>query len=398
MSLWILVAAVTAFTAALLAAPLIRGRRSAAPFAEAPDLAVYRAQLVELDDQVSTGLISSTEATAAHAEIERRMLKAGDTHLAATRNEAANRHSRVAHRPVYAIAFVSITMIGAVGLYLMLGTPELPSMPLAERGAPTEERPQDFALLVERLAVQMEKNPSDPRGWLLLARSYARIGRFSDSASAYGRAIELGTREPEVLAAYGEALVAASQGVVSPQARTAFEEARIDDPGNARARYYLGLAAAQAGEPRAAYDTWLELAADTRASAPWRAPLEAQIRRAAEELGIAPVEIPAAREEKGIAPPSEEALGEAANMSEDERAMFIRSMVDRLAARLTGEPDDFDGWMQLGQAYRALGDRNGAARAFQRAGDLASTPSVNPAARRAVQQALEELRTLTPSR
>src|SRR3546814_4577871 len=77
----------------------------------------------------------------------------------------------------------------------MLGMSGLPSLPLAERGAPTEENPEDFALLVERLAAQMAENPSDPRGWLLLARSYARVERFADSASAYRRAIELGTRE-----------------------------------------------------------------------------------------------------------------------------------------------------------------------------------------------------------
>ncbi|MEQ8229310.1 MAG: c-type cytochrome biogenesis protein CcmI [Rhodospirillales bacterium] len=396
MSLWITVAVLTTLTAVFLTVPLIQRHRLGASPMAGPDLAVYHAQLGELERDLSSGLISDTEATAAHTEIERRMLKAGDTHLAATRDEAANRHSKVAHRPVYAIVFVSITMIGASGLYLMLGTPEFPSMPLAERGAPTDERPQDFALLVERLAARMEDTPSDPRGWLLLARSYVQIGRFSDGASAYGRAIKLGTREPEVLAAYGEALVAASQGVVSPQARAAFEEARIDDPGNAGARYYLGLAAAQAGDPRAAYDTWLELAADTRASAPWRAALEAHIRRAAEELGIAPVEIPAALEEKTIARPSEEALDASANMSENERAAFIRSVVDRLAGRLAAEPDDFDGWMQLGRAYQELGDRDAALRAYERAAKLANAPSFDPAARQALGRALEELRAPLP--
>src|SRR3546814_17791450 len=93
-------------------------------------------------------------------------------------------------------------------------------------------------------------------------------------------------REAEVLADYDEALTAASQGVVSPQARAAFEEALTDDPGNPRARYYLGLAAAQAGDPRAAYETWLALAADTPASAPWRALLDAPVRRAAGALGM----------------------------------------------------------------------------------------------------------------
>src|SRR3546814_6412041 len=89
----------------------------------------------------------------------------------------------------------------------------------------------------------------------------------------------------------------------------------------------------------------------------FRSLLEAQVRRAAEELGIAPVEIPSAPEEKEIAPPSEEALEAAAAMSENERAAFITSMVDRLAERLAATPDDFHGWMRLGQAYRVLGDR-----------------------------------------
>lgn len=398
MSLWIIVAAMTALTAVLLAGPLIRRRRSAALSVARPDLAVYHAQLAELERDLSSGLISGPEAGAARAEIERRMLKAGDARLAAAQDEAPNRQSRMARRPVYAMAFVSMMMFGAAGLYLTLGTPGLSSMPLAKRGSPTEERSQDFAFLVERLAARMEANPSDPRGWLLLARSYARIGRFADSASAYQRAIDLGTREPEVLAAYGEALVAASQGVVSPQARAAFDEARADDPGNPRVRYYLGLAAAQAGDVQTAYDTWLALAADTPAAAPWRASLEAQIRTAAEELGIAPVEIPAALEGKGIAPPSEDALAAAATMSDEERAAFIRSMVDRLAARLAAEPDDFDGWMRLGKAYRVLGDRDGALRAYERAAELASAPSFDPAARQAVGRALDELRAPAPGR
>src|SRR3546814_8230393 len=82
----------------------------------------------------------------------------------------------------------------------------------------------------------------------------------------------------------------------------------------------------------------------------FRSLLEAQVRRAAEELGIAPVEIPSAPVEKEIAPPSEEALEAAAAMSENERAAFITSMVDRLSERLAATLDDFHGSMLLGQA------------------------------------------------
>src|SRR3546814_17553836 len=75
-------------------------------------------------------------------------------------------------------------------------------------------------------------------------------------------------------------------------------------------------------------------------------------------------------------------------MSENERAAFITSMVDRLAERLAATPDDFHGWMRLGQAYRVLGDREAALRAYERAAELASAPSFDPAARQAVGRAL----------
>src|SRR3546814_13326623 len=85
-------------------------------------------------------------------------------------------------------------------------------------------------------------------------------------------------------------------------------------------------------------------------------------------------------------------------MSENERAAFITSMVDRLAERLAATPDDFHGWMRLGQAYRVLGDREAALRAYERAAELARAPSFDPAARQAVGRAVPELRAPVPGR
>src|SRR3546814_18978710 len=127
MSLWMIVAAVTALTAVLLTAPLLRRRRSAVPPAGAPDLAVYRAQLVELNAQGATGLISGTGATAARAEIERRMPKAGDAQLAVTQHASPRRPSWVSPRSVYPIPFTSLSMTGATSLNLMLGMSALPT-------------------------------------------------------------------------------------------------------------------------------------------------------------------------------------------------------------------------------------------------------------------------------
>lgn len=393
---WIIVTAMAMLTIVFLARPLLRVRAVADVQQPAPDVALHRARLAELEDELSGGFITFEQADAARAEIERRLLIMADAKAETTEAaQSLGRRTTVRGR-VYGVGYVTVATIGAIALYLTLGTPGPPSIPITEQR--TAGSGDDFVLLVERLAARMAGAPSDPRGWLLLAGSYARLERFAESAEAYRRAIELGSREPETLAAYGEVLVASAQGVVSQQARTAFEGALAGEPSNPRARYYLGLAAAQGGDLRGAYDTWNALAADTPATAPWRPTLEAQLRRVAADLGIAGGDPPvAAADEEGIGP-SDEALAAAAEMSEAGRTALINSMVDRLAARLASNPDDFDGWMRLGHAYRVLGNREAALQAFDRAAEVANAPSFDLAKREAARRALDEIRSSGRSR
>ncbi|MCW5731122.1 MAG: c-type cytochrome biogenesis protein CcmI [Alphaproteobacteria bacterium] len=49
---------------------------------------------------------------------------------------------------------------------------------------------------------------------------------------------------------------------------------------------------------------------------------------------------------------------------------MIRGMVERLAARLKEQPDDFEGWSRLGQSYAVLGRWQDAERAYGRAAEL----------------------------
>ena len=54
----------------------------------------------------------------------------------------------------------------------------------------------------------------------------------------------------------------------------------------------------------------------------------------------------------------------AAEMSADDRQEMIRGMVQRLADRMTDNPDDAEGWNRLARAYGVLGDQEGAAEAY----------------------------------
>jgi len=57
----------------------------------------------------------------------------------------------------------------------------------------------------------------------------------------------------------------------------------------------------------------------------------------------------------------------AEQMSAEDRAAFIRSMVARLAERLEAEPGDFQGWLRLARAYGVLGEADQARIALTRA-------------------------------
>ncbi len=75
-----------------------------------------------------------------------------------------------------------------------------------------------------------------------------RTGRFDDAARAYAQIARLKGDSPETLADWGEALTAAGDGTVSPQAKDLFEKALAKDAKAAKARFYVARAAEQAGD------------------------------------------------------------------------------------------------------------------------------------------------------
>ncbi len=69
--------------------------------------------------------------------------------------------------------------------------------------------------------------------------------------------------------------------------------------------------------------------------------------------------------------PAEAPMASLLAMTPEQRQSAMRGMVAELAERLAGTPDDIDGWLRLGDAYRALGDQDQAVAAFAHAADRA---------------------------
>jgi cytochrome c-type biogenesis protein CcmH len=238
----------------------------------------------------------------------------------------------------------------AVATYLPLGSPRLADFPLAERAHGTDVK-QPLDQLVAQVEQHLEKNPTDGRGWTVLAPVLARLGRFDDSVRAFRNAITYNGETADRRADLGEVMAAAAGGVVTADAKTEFERALALDAGEAKANYFLGLAAEQDGRKTDAAGIWRAMLAKGPADAPWRPLVTAALTRVAGEP-------PAAATSEPRAPAlSPEAMAAAKDMNTGDREAMIKGMVERLATRLKQNGDDVEGWLRLVRAYLVMGDQ-----------------------------------------
>jgi cytochrome c-type biogenesis protein CcmH len=226
----------------------------------------------------------------------------------------------------------------------LLGSPGLPGQPqAARRDAPHEQR--SVAELVGRVEAHLEGSPQDGRGWEVIGPVYMRLGRYDDAVKARRNALRLlgatATRETDL----GEALTAAANGVVTAEAKSAFERALGLNPDDFRARYFIGLAAEQDGRLKEAAELWRKLLASAPAEASWIDFVREALARVD----------PSAPPPRG---PSADDIAAASELSPEERSTMVRGMVERLAERLKKDGSDVEGWLRLVRAYIVLGDRD----------------------------------------
>lgn len=348
--LWIGIGIVTAI--AVLALAVAARRRTATP-ADADETLIYKDQLAELERDVERGVVAPTDARAARLEIERRLLR------------AAERPARAAATAPLGRGIVLATAISvplaSLGLYSQLGRPSLPDVPFAAR-APADDPLPRIAAMVAGLEERLAAEPNDAEGWLMLGRSRGVMGDPEGSVAAYRRGVELAAADPRAVAGLAESLISAAQGVVPPEAQERLRELERLDPADPRAGFYLGQAAAQAGQWQLALDRWRTVLARTPRDVAWREMLEEQVRQAAGELKLDPAPILAL-----AAPPPPAQAPSTASGTEDQQKAFIASRVGQLREHLEKTPDDVDGWQRLAQAHMVL-EQPGLAQAALRDG------------------------------
>ncbi len=371
---WIVAGCLTVAALAALLRPLIVPPRRHAEDEE-PVTALYRRQLAAIEVELAQGRLMPEQTAAARTEITRRMLAATKRESSA-RAASAESASETSWRFGAAIGIAGLLPAAAIALYFALGTPAA-IVPGATTDAASPHGAAELAAAADRIKAHLRQTPGDLRGWILLARTSAALGRFPEAREDYAHAIALAPAKTGLHAELGEVLVLAAQGQVTAAAEAELAKAP-DDP---RSRYYGAEAALQRGDTAGARQKLQALLAAAPADAPWR---QAVADRLAElsPTSAPPASGPPTAAAPGSGPTAQD-VAAAESMTPAQRETMIRAMVERLAQRLQQHPGDSAGWVRLARAYDVLGEPDKAQAARARAAEAragAATAGGPPAA------------------
>ena len=243
------------------------------------------------------------------------------------------------------VCIVLVVPLLAIALYVYLGRPDV-LFHLSHTPVPSKT----FQSALVRLSTDLQHNPFDGDGWILLARSYMRIGQQQESLTTWKKALEYFPKNSEILLGLGQALVFKSQGFVSAEAQRVFQALLQQLPKHPQARFFLALVQAQNGDTDSAIHQWSDILATSPHNAPWRPMIQHHLQQVLAEQGQT---LP-----QDLLPPSQlPSISQSPTpQTEQERQELIQSMVLRLEKRLQDTPQDIQGWLFLAHSYFVLKD------------------------------------------
>jgi cytochrome c-type biogenesis protein CcmH len=235
-------------TLLLLLPPLLRQRTPGAEASRtALNAAIYRDELAELERDFASGSLSRADYEESRRELQRRLLEDAG-------GDAAGVKARPARKSALALGLA--LPIAAVLLYFTLGN--VPAL-APESAQPPKVTAKEIEDMVARLAARLEQNPDDPKGWVMLARSYKAMGRYEESIRAFDKAGRIVEEDPNLLTDYAEALALATGGSLRGRPSELVARALELDPAFPDALVLAGTAAYEREDYATAAAHWERL-------------------------------------------------------------------------------------------------------------------------------------------
>lgn len=142
----------------------------------------------------------------------------------------------------------------AIGLFFLRS--EVPPESGSRESLATPDANQVLGVLSSRV----HENPEDVTAWEFLGRTYFTLGQYENAASAYAEVWQR-TKSPgnPLKLAYAESQLLSQRDAVTGFAGQLIEQVLEEEPDNARALMYGGLAAELRGQPDLARERWHRL-------------------------------------------------------------------------------------------------------------------------------------------
>lgn len=256
-------------------------------------LAALSALLLKLKAQHDAGTLDAARYEKQRRNVEREI---GERLLAAAAADAAA--SRPSRRLVAGLA-VAVLALATVG-YWQTGSPSLArggsdaGGPVAAADPPASAAsgaigPAQIAAMVDRLAERMKSQPDEPEGWIMLARSYTVLGRFTDALPAYQHAAELQPNNANLLADYADAVAATKRTANNPESIALIERALAVEPSHPKALALAGTVAYERGDYAGAVADWQKIVAILPPGSEFAQQVQASIDEARARAGGAPM-------------------------------------------------------------------------------------------------------------
>jgi len=207
---------------------------------------IYREELDKLEVEHQSGAITSTDYEIAHAEMRQRLFQ--DTIEEDDREVAGSTKKTAIGLCLFIVLLSSV-------LYFSLGD----VVRVAQRNSEKPVTQEGVEKMVAEFAIKMEKDPTNLKGWAMLARSYRILGRNEDAAKAYARAGNFIDSDPQLLADYADVLASNANGSFTGKPLQLINQALKLDPNNLMALWLAGTASYNSGNYKAAVQTWEKL-------------------------------------------------------------------------------------------------------------------------------------------
>ena len=149
-------------------------------------------------------------------------------------------------------------LLFAIALYLAWSKPVI-TTPTSSQIAQNGQMAPEHIEMINGLKTRLEQNPDDGKGWAMLARSYAVMGRYTEALPAYEKAANLIQNDPVLLVDYAGVLAIVNGNNLQGKPLELIQRALIINPTNIKGLNLAGSAAFQAGDYTHAVGYWNKL-------------------------------------------------------------------------------------------------------------------------------------------